>query len=418
MSCLSKQWDGVWCSAPILDFDEGDEPGKYDNDHIDLNKILEHRNFIKIVERWQKFREKDQRKQVLLDKFRLRMMRYVPGDYDIIDKCLTSVFERSVKELDISLRISRLYWGFSWQNLLELYYCISRTTLVNAETLIVMKLEYVRIKDLQITDPLDTRLLPNLKTMYLKKVHSDDHSLFFLIGECPSIENLSLTSCTFEFSELRVLSSSLKSLEVEHCNARIITVDEARNLECFTFSSNFSLLETIITLKESFNLKYINVQAEHLKQFRVIGCHDVMKATINTPNLFGLIFQGFLKSKVSVKAPNLTAAGIVLWELWDGELLAFNGPWKHFLTLRNFFENIGCPKDVTIHIRNVKDIIFPEDFREKFSSPWHGVDHLFLTMPNPPSRVKDIPDFSESLTWMAPYADKVFIQSDIYSTLR
>ncbi|KAK9907063.1 hypothetical protein M0R45_002479 [Rubus argutus] len=39
MSFLSKQWDGVCCTAPILDFFEGDEPGKHDNNHIDPNKI-------------------------------------------------------------------------------------------------------------------------------------------------------------------------------------------------------------------------------------------------------------------------------------------------------------------------------------------------------------------------------------------
>ncbi|KAK9907065.1 hypothetical protein M0R45_002481 [Rubus argutus] len=401
MSSLSKQWDGVWRSASILDFDEGDEPGKYDNDHIDLNKILEHRKFIKIVERCLKFREIYQHKQdLLLYKFRLRMMRYLPGDYDIIDNCLSFVFERSIKELDISLRISRLYRGFAWQNRLELYYCISRMTLVNAKSVTVLNLEYVRIKDLESYKPSDTRLLPNLKTLSLKNVHFEDHVFPLLIWECPSLEYLSLNACSFEFSEFNFSGSSLKSLEVKHSNAWDIRISHAENLESFRFSSNSSLLETII-LNESCNLKYINVHAEHLKQFSVNGCRDCLMATINTPNLVSFFFKGFLKSKVFVKAPNLSAT-FLIWDLWDGDLLALNGPWRHYLTLRDFLERIGCSKNVILYIRDFKTLIFPEDFRKNFSSPLYGCNQLFLRMDNSPEEVKDMDDFYDSLVWMAP----------------
>ncbi|KAL6201012.1 hypothetical protein ACLB2K_024727 [Fragaria x ananassa] len=369
MSFLSKQWDVVWWSAPILDFDEGDEPGKYDDDHINLNKILEHRKFINIVEKWLEFCEHDQLKQVcLLDKFRLRMMRYVPGDYDLIDKCLSYVFERNVKELDISLRISRLFWGFSWQIRLGFYYCLSRTTLANAKTLTVLKLEYVRIKNLRLTKkqrrriktlgssmPVDTRLLlPNLKTMYLKNVQFDKLALCYLILECPSIQGLSLTSCHCENSDdFHLGSSSLKSLEIEHCDSRSIWVYEAMNLESFTVSSNSSFLDNI-TLSATSDLKHINIHAEHLKYLGVNESHDCLKATINTPNLVSFSFKGFSKSKILVKAPNLKA------------------------------------------------LLFPENFRKNFSSPLYGVKHLVVVMPNSQKEVSDIPEFHHALGWMAP----------------
>ncbi|KAL6197969.1 hypothetical protein ACLB2K_027761 [Fragaria x ananassa] len=374
MSFLSKQWDGVWCSTPVLDFDEGDDPGKYDNDHIDLNKILEHRKFINVVEKWLEFCEQEEQKQVLLNKFRLRMMRYVPGDYDSIDKCLSYVFERNVKELDISLRISRLFWGFSWQIRLGFYYCVSRTTLANAKTLTVLKLEYVRIKNLRLTKkqrrriknlgssmPVDTRLLlPNLKTMYLKNVRFDKHALLYLIFECPSIQGLSLTSCHCENSDdFHVISSSLKSLEIEHCDSRTIWVDEAMNLESFTVSSNSSFLDDI-SLCDCSNLKYINVHAEHLKHLTVSDTHDCLKATINTPNLVTFSFDGFSKSKILVKAPNLKA------------------------------------------------LLFPEDFRKNFSSPLlYGVKHLVVVMPNSQKEVSDIPEFRHALGWMAPSTNQL-----------
>jgi hypothetical protein len=76
-------------------------------------------------------------------------------------------------------------------------------------------------------------------------------------------------------------------------------------------------------------------------------------ATINTPNLVSFFFKGFLKSKVFVKAPNLSAT-FLIWDLWDGDLLAFNGPWRHYLTLRDFLERIGCSKNVILYIRDFK----------------------------------------------------------------
>ncbi|KAL6197593.1 hypothetical protein ACLB2K_033201 [Fragaria x ananassa] len=81
---------------------------------------------------------------------------------------------------------------------------------------------------------------------------------FYLILECPSIQDLSLTSCHCENSKFDVSSSSLKSLEIEHCDSRFIYV------ESFTVSSNSSLLENI-TLGATSNLKHINVHAKHLK---------------------------------------------------------------------------------------------------------------------------------------------------------
>ncbi|XP_004295252.1 PREDICTED: putative FBD-associated F-box protein At5g22720 [Fragaria vesca subsp. vesca] len=408
MSFLSKQWDGVWCSTPVLDFDEGDDPGKYDNDHIDLNKILEHRKFINVVEKWLEFCEQEQQKQVFLNKFRLRMMRYVPGDYGSIDKCLSYVFERNVKELDISLRISRLFWGFSWQIQFGFDYCISRTTLANAKTLTVLKLEYVRIKNHRLTKKKrrkTPRLLPNLKTMYLKNVHFDELAPFYLILECPSIQDLSLTSCHCENSEFDVSSSSLKSLEIEHCDSRIIYVDEAKNLESFTVSSNSSLLEKI-TLIECSNLKYINVHAEHLKRLTVSG-HDCLKGTINTPNLVTFGFEGFSKSKILVKAPNLKVTRVFLSELRDRDVLGFNGSFRHFSTLRDFLENIGFSKRIVLYVRNYKALLFPEDFRKNFSSPLYGVKHLVVVMPNSQKEVSDIPEFRHALGWMAPSTNQL-----------
>ncbi|XP_004295251.1 PREDICTED: putative FBD-associated F-box protein At5g22720-like [Fragaria vesca subsp. vesca] len=375
MSFLSKQWDGVWCSTPVLDFDEGDDPGKYDNDHIDLNKILEHRKFINVVEKWLEFCDQEEQKQVLLNKFRLRMMRYVPGDYDSIDKCLSYVFERNVKELDISLRISRLFWGFSWQIRLGFYYCVSRTTLANAKTLTVLKLEYVRIKNLRLTKkqrrriknlgssmPVDTRLLlPNLKTMYLKNVQFDKLALLYLIFECPSIQGLSLTSCHCENSDdFHVISSSLKSLEIEHCDSRTIWVDEAMNLESFTVSSNSSFLDNI-TLSDTSNLKHINVHAEHLKHLTALLFPEDFRKNFSSP-LYGV-------KHLVVVMPNSQKEVSDIPEFRHA--LGWMAPSINQLSLGEENHQEYLAHTSLVGLKN-------------FSSPLYGVKHLVVVMPNSP----------------------------------
>lgn len=91
MSFLSKQWESVWSSVPILDFDEGNIDHTLDN---------QPRNFIKIWERYaDQFHENDEQ---LLDKFMLRM-RYFVDDATLVDKWLNFAIVRGIKELDISL---------------------------------------------------------------------------------------------------------------------------------------------------------------------------------------------------------------------------------------------------------------------------------------------------------------------------
>ncbi|CAN6574094.1 unnamed protein product [Malus baccata var. baccata] len=371
----AAQWDLVWCSGSILDFDEGRDDENLDHD--------QHRKFINILKKCLKLFEKDEQRKDTLDKLRVHMTGYLyREDANIVDKLLSCSFERNIKELDITLgRLFQSDWD-SMQN----YYCLSRMSFLDAKSLTTLSLRYMRIKNMHTS--YDARillsLLPSLKTMSFKAVRFESDALFFLIQECPSID--------------------LKFLEVKHCNAP--------NLEPFTFiSSSFSLLERIM-LYDSCNLKHIVVHAQHLKRLHIYGSHDSLKATITAPNLVSFDFSGYLKSKISLKAPSLRETTISLNEFWDEDNLlnAFNGPWKYFPTLADFLKEFACSENVTLIVCNCK-VIFPDEFRNTFSSPLPGlIMSLQLMASNPPRTETEYFDLLNSLCWVAPSAKTIFPQ--------
>ncbi|XP_062020897.1 F-box/LRR-repeat protein At3g03360-like [Rosa rugosa] len=388
MSCLSKQWEGVWSALRILEFDEGNQPHDDDDDDDDDNHT--HAKFLNILARYLEFRQKD-KQQPPLDKFRL-CMTYLDADEDaIIGKLLSNLFERNVKDLDISLR--------SKHQKVESYYCLPRTAIINAKSVTTLNLEHLRIKDIHnIPEP----MLPSLKTLSLKTMQVSGPALFYLILGCTSVEHLSLTSCSFDPPVFLISSSSLKSLEVKNCNLQHIRVDEAINLESFILVSEFSTLEGVL-LDKSFKLSSMKIRDQHLSYFGLSECHDSLEATINTPNLVHFLFQGSIKSKVSLSAPNLQIAHILLKK----EFSTFKGPWQHFDILRDFLEAFSCSKNITFFIRDFKDIIFPADFKRTFHPPFPSVEGVKVVILNPPTKETESSKLKVSLVWMAPSAVEI-----------
>ncbi|CAL9007496.1 unnamed protein product, partial [Prunus brigantina] len=357
MSSLSKQWEGVWSLLPSLDFDESGNPDDYHhhNDVVDTENLLQHKRFVNnILAKYLEYRQKHKKQKDVLDKLKIHMERYsAKDDVTLINKWLDFSFETSVKELDISLRIRKLDWN-ALDRGRSFYYRISRRTFFNAKSLTALTLEHARIKSFGHTIHTSLSLLPSLKTMCLKSVFFHNHALFSLIRECPSIESLSLASCSFEDS---LSSSSLKSLEVKDCMASKVEVAEAVNLECFTVvSSQFPLHR--ISLRKSNNLRYIHIHAQRLQWIYLNGCHQTVKATIDTPYLISFQFKGYVSySNFHVKAPNLVVACIRLLDHWDEELSTIDRPWKHFPTLRDFLKEFGCSKQLYLIARESKVFI-------------------------------------------------------------
>lgn len=94
------------------------------------------------------FREKAKTTQVL-DRFRLRMTGYLHGNSGIVNKWLSFACERSVKEVELSLEIA-------WNKQLQFYYCLSPISLLNANSVTSLNLEFVRIQDIRCAEIVHT----------------------------------------------------------------------------------------------------------------------------------------------------------------------------------------------------------------------------------------------------------------------
>ncbi|KAM5581751.1 hypothetical protein ABKV19_010803 [Rosa sericea] len=142
--------------------------------------------------------------------------------------------------------------------------------------------------------------------------------------------------------------------------------------------------------------------------FHLNGCHDV-KGRIDAPNLDYFGFEGYLKSKFSLKAPKLTMARIILWDIWGGESSSFDQPWKHFPKLTDFLKEFGSSKEMILFLHDFKALIFPKDFRKTLSSSiLPNVEILRFGMDTVvPANARDREDLMQSLQWMAPLAKDI-----------
>lgn len=96
--------------------------------------------------------------------------------------------------------------------------------------------------------------------------------------------------------------------------------------------SQFPLLGMIL------NSKCIDNQ--YSKSISLYGCHESVKATIDTPNIFEFHFNGYMNySNFHAKVSNLRMAKI---GIWNEGLSTVDCPWKHFPALRDFLKEFGC----------------------------------------------------------------------------
>ncbi|PQM33593.1 putative F-box/FBD/LRR-repeat protein [Prunus yedoensis var. nudiflora] len=336
MSSLCKQWEGLWSSVPVLDFDEEDEP----------DDRLQHAKFINFLDRCLAFPKKYE----YLDKFRLRMTLFSDEDEKKVLECLqcdhigqpsaykpaliansvprrcephsrTLLDAKSLTYLNIEcgrfwadnndvpislpslktliLRIVTLHYYYPLSSLisgcpciqylrltgyLQPYYELSIQTLLDAKSLTSLSLERVKIlpgddnNDRKAVGPL------SLKTMSLKKVILDDMTFGRLTSGSPCLEHLSVSLIS---DHIHIPRSSIKSLQVANINSTTFRVSGAKNLESFTLISECSTQIESIRLDCCKNLKYLNIRAPDLQEFTLEfnGRKDRVKATLDIQTL-------------------------------------------------------------------------------------------------------------------------------------
>lgn len=305
MSFLSKQWQSVWFALPAidLDFDEKGEP-LHENNDDDNHVVRQHAKFINMFSWFVGFCEKDKQQQQLVEKFRIRMVRYslLGDEATVVDKWLRFGLERSIKELDISLLGGGGKAGYTLPQ-----------TLFTSKSLTTLKLEHVTVNIDRHSLPVS---LPSLKTVTLKTVRFNGYSSFRGLlsssdGDLShSIENLSIVSCsdvgTDMFWNISINSSTLKSLEVIDCDCRTISAS-AGNLESITIVSDYADFK-LLNLYGCSKVNYMDIRARHLGTFNVDEfSRSVKEATLDVPNRCTCLYdcklhdQRYILSRISAK---------------------------------------------------------------------------------------------------------------------
>ncbi|GMN33210.1 hypothetical protein TIFTF001_004039 [Ficus carica] len=245
MSVLSKRWRRMWYSVPTLNLCDVD---------ICINKDRKV-PFNKFVDKCLKCRETGMRfiADSSITRFKLEMTYY--GRKTLVDKWLDFVIKNKVEELDLCLT-PRYYQK-------RCFYCLPKAIL-NAQALTILKLE-----NLKMEGPFQVNL-PFLKLLFLKKVHGlNDRTFEDLLVNCPSLEDLGLKNCN-ELSTAQVLSSSLKSFEVELALDQTIKI-EAVNLQCLQLQwfedLNVGLTLESLTISKCHGWKHIHIKSSDLSKY-------------------------------------------------------------------------------------------------------------------------------------------------------
>ncbi|XP_004296061.1 PREDICTED: uncharacterized protein LOC101293868 [Fragaria vesca subsp. vesca] len=362
MSSLSKKFEGAWLSQPVLDFDEG-------NPHDDTtDNIIQHTKFVNILDKYLDYFHEDEKIVTTM-----------------VDEVLSLAVRRSVKELDMSI-------GGDKQAAL---YCLTlKNPLSLAKSITTLSLENVTID----AEECKSIIFPSLITMSLKTMRLGCS----LISSCPSIEYLSLSSCSMRdgSAPFLVSNSNLKSLKVTYCDFQHVAVVKTNLLESFTFVSESYV--RLISLSECRNLKSLSILAQHPQYLYITTCGHSVKATVSSPSLHYIQFTGFSKYKHSIEAQSLARVKITIRH----EELNVNEPWEHSSLLRYFLESFASfSGEIVLNIDHVQAqaLIFPEDFRNTVSPPLPNLKHLKIIIMSPIWAGNS--ELMDSLTWIAPSAE-------------
>ncbi|XP_030478998.1 F-box/FBD/LRR-repeat protein At5g53840 isoform X1 [Cannabis sativa] len=274
-------------------------------------------------------------------------------------------------------------------------------------------LDVLSLKSFQLSLAITLPVFSSVKKLELSVVGIDNSSLRYLLSCLPLLEEFVVGFC-FDFTELRVSSPKLKSMELSICDDDIpqnVFIDSV-NLQSFTYTkafnaqgllrfSNCKLLKTLqiertkistgnafdeylsqIPFLENLKLKScqinegVTVQISHsnLKSLVVSGCFRLCKVECNTPNLRYFKYSGGILKLFKFKyCSGLLNAKL---ELYTG---SFDGTeWFWFIRLRNFLEIFrDCEVlSMAVHLEG-----FPEELRnyDMLPDPFYELKHLKIT---------------------------------------
>ncbi|GMY34490.1 F-box/LRR-repeat protein At5g02910-like [Fagus crenata] len=300
-SLLSKKWNCVWSSFPILNFEQAhyfNINGGYimPDTSPDNQKRVE--NFMNIVDQsLSRFYEH----KLQLQRFKLDMTLVDFKLASLVDKWIELALEHDAKEMDLLVRTEKNTW-----------YSLPETIFV-AKSTNACKLE----------QPISWRTVKfySLQKLWLRDISVNEEIIQDIIQTCPFITDFGIVECHGLKNLVISNLPKLCKVEVALIEQEVESVKvEAANLQYFSFVYSRQCLLDITACQ---NLKYLyfrdlNITDQylhsnisrfpHLETLHVVCCKMLESVKISAPRLEGLLIDECPNLlEVEIDTPNLSS---------------------------------------------------------------------------------------------------------------
>ncbi|KAK2634112.1 hypothetical protein Ddye_028904 [Dipteronia dyeriana] len=421
-SVLSKRWEKVWLTCPVLEFDE-----KVFNKYLD----------------WYEYR---------------KLNKHVQRRRNALFNCLTGIMRNyrdnviSIKKFTMSLFLSddRAFTSFvnhciyyaigcnvSEIKLLFRFVC-GETYKYNLPQIVLFakSLEVLELQGCNVGLPTSDHLkLSSLRKLCLSNVRVDDRMIENLVGGCPLIEYLNFNLCegfkclelfgltrlyeiklfkNYEIEWLDIKALNVRSLEITRTNvSHEIDLSFCKNLTrlmlCYAPITDEWLCDLILQLPVlkflsiscCYKLKTIEISScclEELDLCEYIDCNWI-ELKIDTPNLRSLSYRG------TVLVLSLNASALSKINL---HFLSRNVETQKYIKFLANFHHFSQVLD--LEIVKSENVMVPRELRQTLSSPLSSVKLLnlrFRTRQNCYSIAKIV----DGLLWFAPHIKTILIKN-------
>ncbi|TXG47034.1 hypothetical protein EZV62_026328 [Acer yangbiense] len=307
---LSKRWNHLRTSFPILDFDQVYFLGDLAKHSMYTFSVREKRRFCKRSVKFVGFVDASLLRfcelKVSMQKFRLSMRLFdVEGITSLLDKWIELAVANEVQELDFNVETN----GVSRYSL--------PATIFSAKFVTTLKLSGCKLEQSS-----DTIRFHSLKKLALHSVHIGEQMVQKFISECPLLEDLILSAigfkrvCVSNAPKLKIVTigdenNELESIEIvapslqqctltclykpcvidlagcPHLNSlKLVEVD----IEIHDLISKIPLLEKLI-IQDCDEITEIVFSSNRLKDLQILQCYNMNGINVDAPNLLSFSLE-------------------------------------------------------------------------------------------------------------------------------
>ncbi|XP_065631077.1 F-box/LRR-repeat protein 25-like [Quercus suber] len=340
-STVSKRWNYVWSTIPVLEFDKSFFESKLWCQ--DTKKTCE-----------------IQRKRVEL--------------YHFVEQNLLSRFKSDVEELNLDFQKFERKW--------KRYYPLPQNILL-AKSITVLRLKACRLESY-----FGDMNLSALKILSLYKVGTNDQIIQNLVAGCPVIEDIGIEDCrglkSVQFSGLpkdkaielknnkgvetvELEASNIYHVHIQQFEASKINLVPCKNLKllklgklhitdsCFNYHTSQLPLIEYLSVYWCDKLESIKISSHRLKTLHILKCNKLVEVEINTPKLCKLTYLGGNTISFSVTALAYLSKATY-------QMLHSNVPWN--VKKIELLANLSNSKLLKLlNIKSAKDMAIPKELR-------------------------------------------------------